>query len=138
MLKMSKITSKKSDVWSFLQCKVEYHLQEDDNAGSDATCTSSSMINSCSSPTPSTSSTKTFHRQSTIDDAFKVQRSYEFGGSKDAAISQALIFMQPTVASERLVSTLNNVCSDSRSRLTPTHANELTMSIGTCEHCEPI
>ncbi|VEN57045.1 unnamed protein product [Callosobruchus maculatus] len=78
---------------AFLQCKAEYHLQEDNNAGSDATCTSSSMINTCSSPTPSTSSTKTFHRQSTIDDAFKVQRSYEFGGSKDAAISQALIFM---------------------------------------------
>nr|CAI5835654.1 unnamed protein product [Callosobruchus analis] len=43
------------------------------------------MTSTCSSPTPS--STKTFNRQSTIDDAFKVQQSYEFGGSKDAAIS---------------------------------------------------
>nr|CAI5844920.1 unnamed protein product [Callosobruchus analis] len=37
------------------------------------------MTITCSSPTPSpsTSSTKTFNRQSTTDDAFKVQRSYE-------------------------------------------------------------
>lgn len=36
-----------------------------------------------------------------------------------------LTVLGASVASERLVSTLNNVCSDSRSRLTPTHTNEL-------------
>nr|CAI5835655.1 unnamed protein product [Callosobruchus analis] len=33
--------------------------------------------------------------------------------------------MVTPIASERLVSTLNNVGSDTRSRLTPTHTNEL-------------